>query len=213
MIVIGFDFDNTLVNTFDPYCRIHKHIATEMGLAQKTRKELIWFGNGWEDTLTKLYPGINVSEFLNRFFTLLEQPEYATHPIPGVPEAIRELHANHILAILSNAPRRNFEINAEHGGIQTELFDTIICQEDWKYRKPHPRSLEPLIIKYREKNVLYVGDMVQDYLGAKNSHIPFIGITSGLCTEQEFLEAGLPLERIINSVPSLPAFLHSSERI
>lgn len=57
-----------------------------------------------------------------------------------------------------------------------ERFCMIVCSDDIQNGKPHPEGLLKIAERYPGKQLLYIGDTVDDARSARAANIPFIGV-------------------------------------
>ena len=55
--VLIFDLDDTLIESFPEYVRMHQRIAAELDWRVPSKAELVNFGPTWEATLERMWPG------------------------------------------------------------------------------------------------------------------------------------------------------------
>jgi len=91
--------------------------------------------------------------------------------------------------------------------IDLDMFFIIQGQEDCKHMKPDPRVFIPALTILEEEGIIpeevvYVGDTVDHDLEPTlqyHPQIPFVGMVSGAADKEDFLEAGILKECIIDS--------------
>ena len=62
-----FDLDDTLIESFPTYLRLHQRIAGELGWRVPSREELTVYGETWEATLAQIWPEADLTPFVARY--------------------------------------------------------------------------------------------------------------------------------------------------
>jgi HAD superfamily hydrolase (TIGR01509 family) len=118
----------------------------------------------------------------------------AFRPIPGVIEALRALHGNYQLAVVSARGARGVRAFLDHFQL-TPLFVTVISGQSLPRTKPHPH---PILHAAEQMGVapqacLMVGDTTVDILSGKAAGAQTVGVLCGFGTEDELRRAGADL--------------------
>jgi len=211
--VLIFDLDDTLIESFPEYVRMHQRIASELGWPVPSASELVHYGPTWEDTLARLWPNTALDPFIARFEQVVDQHPYGA--IPGVPEALVHLRERgHSLWIVTKRSRQRLVQRMDQAGLSRELFEGIFAFEDQPIAKPHPRCFEPIwdrIGTHTRERALYVGDREDDHLAASAAGLDFVGVRTGpehLTSARSFLDE-LPDEHVLDSAAQLPTWLEA----
>jgi phosphoglycolate phosphatase len=211
--VLIFDLDDTLIESFPEYVRMHQRIAGELGWPVPSASELVHYGPTWEDTLARLWPNTKLEPFIARYEQVADQHPYSA--IPGVPEALVSLRSRgHSLWIVTKRSRHRLVQRMDQAGLSRELFAGIFAFEDQPVAKPDPRCFEPIwhaLGKAAREQALYVGDREDDHLAARAAELPFIGVRTGpehLAGARSFLDE-LPDEHVLDSAAHLPSWLEA----
>lgn len=126
-----------------------------------------------------------------------------TNLLPNVYDTLLKLqNSNCILGIISNKPTYLLEPLLKKLNI-SNCFQFVIGSDTFNVNKPNPRIIYP-ILKNRnipKSNIILVGDSTTDAKLAQNTHIPFIGITTGPTPSKELSK--YPNLSIINSFENL----------
>lgn len=212
--VLIFDLDDTLIESFPEYVRLHQRLAAELGWRVPSAAELVHYGPTWEATLTRLWPGHGLDAFMARYEAVADDHRYPA--IAGVPTALSQLaRLGHSMWIVTKRSRRRLAQRMDQAGIRPELFDGIFALEDQPAAKPDPRCFEPV---WRElgaeapDRALYVGDREDDQVAAHAAGMGFVGVRTGpehvVGAAQSFLDA-LPDEHVLDSAALLPDWLEA----
>jgi len=215
---VVFDLDGTILNssTVGLYrvrilCALHEVPFNE-------RELLKHWGLPVAKLLQKgLHVSREVAEVLGRQWGLWDN----TDPIPLVEGAYGTVEWGVIHGI------KNFMLTSRHVSSAARVlayyklydyFEDIVgidgCQKQRVearvfYEKPDPRALDPILgyldIKYgmSPKEVVYVGDTVQDIECGLRAGVGTIGVLTGMEKAENFISCGLPKENIIPSIAHL----------
>ncbi|MFA6288930.1 MAG: HAD family phosphatase [Opitutaceae bacterium] len=136
-----FDCDGTLADTMPLHFRAWARVVKEGGGEFPEAFFYQWGGR----------PSATIVEDLNRMMglrlDLLETVDrkenyylemlHEVRAIPPVVEIARRFHGRAALAVTSGGYRKYVELTLEAIAIK-ELFDVIVCAEDYEHGKPHP---------------------------------------------------------------------------
>lgn len=202
-----FDLDDTLIESFPSYARLHVQVALDLGWRVPSRLELVEYGPTWHATLARIWPDHDLTAFEARYDVLAHDHPY--RPVPGAVNALRRLRAEgHRLWVVTKRERLRLGQRLQEAGLPAELFDGIFCNEDVPAPKPSPRCFEPIAtaLGRAPSRPLYVGDREDDRQAAAAADIEFVAV----CTGPEHT-LGFPYEHpvshVLPSVVSLPAWL------
>jgi phosphoglycolate phosphatase-like HAD superfamily hydrolase len=218
--VLIFDLDDTLIESFPEYVRMHQRIAGELGWSVPSAHELVHYGPTWEDTLARLWPNTALDPFFARYEQLADEHRYPA--IAGVPEALGLLRERgHTLWIVTKRSRARLVQRMDQAGLARELFAGIFAVEDQPIAKPHPRCFEPvwaalgagLLDSALRERALYVGDREDDHIAAREAGLGFVGVRTGpehhtRTHDSSWLDA-LPDEHVLDSAAQLPTWLEA----
>jgi phosphoglycolate phosphatase len=211
--VLIFDLDDTLIESFPEYVRLHRRIAAELGWPVPSAGDLVHYGPTWEDTLARLWPGTALEPFMARYEQVADEHPYCA--IPGVPEALVQLRERgHSLWIVTKRSRSRLVQRMDQAKLSRELFAGIFAFEDQPIAKPHPRCFEPIWTTLGEaarERALYVGDREDDLLAARAAGLDFVGVRTGPehhTSERSFLD-DLPDDNVLDSAAQLPGWLEA----
>ena len=113
-----------------------------------------------------------------------------TRFLPDVPETIGELARRGLrLGIVSTKYRFRIRETLGRDGL-LDLFEVIVGGDDVSKYKPDP---DGLLIAARQlslnvEQLVYVGDSLTDAEAARRADMPFVGVTTGCTTRDEFEE-------------------------
>ncbi|KIG12082.1 phosphoglycolate phosphatase, clustered with ribosomal large subunit pseudouridine synthase C [Enhygromyxa salina] len=213
--VLIFDLDDTLIESFPEYVRLHQRIASDLGWQIPTAEQLVHYGPTWEATLERLWPGVGLEPFMARYEQLADDHSYPA--IVGVPAALTRLReAGHSLWIVTKRSRRRLSQRMGQAGLPQEWFAGIFAYEDQPVSKPDPRCFEPVwqalggSRSSAAERALYVGDRKDDQLAADAAGVGFVGVRTGPehLAQASFLDR-LPHEHVLDSAAELPGWLEA----
>jgi phosphoglycolate phosphatase len=202
-----FDLDDTLIESFPTYARLHQKVAAEMGLPVPSREDLVTYGATWEETLAALWPGADLAAFIRRYDEIANDHPYPA--IAGAPAALATLRAaGHSLWIVTKRSRRRLYDRLGQAQIPVALFDGIFPAEDQPRTKPSPECFTPVWAALGERPAasVYVGDRHEDRHAAEAAGIGFYAVLTGPEVSRGF-PGDLPADSIMASVAELPTRL------
>lgn len=206
--VLIFDLDDTLIESFPEYTRIHQRIARELGWPVPSHEALIHYGETWEATLAALWPDRSLAPFLDRFEQVAHEHPYRA--LPGVVATLASLRERgHSLWIVTKRSRARLEQRMREAELARELFDGIFAHEDQPVGKPDPRCFEPVwgaLGGPRLESAIYVGDRHDDRVAAHAAGLTFVGVRTG---PEPHGFAEHPAEHVLDSAAELPRWLEA----
>jgi phosphoglycolate phosphatase-like HAD superfamily hydrolase len=142
--------------------------------------------------------------------------EYPFEPIPGTREALEELRAMHLISsVLSNRGMRTLTPLLRKLGI-AHLMNAVWGCEGF-VTKPNPDSALAILKFYERLNIrpsqlLFVGDSVEsDWPVARDNGMRFLGVLTGVTSDREFREAGVPARNIVCSIAEVPEWIRQND--
>jgi phosphoglycolate phosphatase-like HAD superfamily hydrolase len=213
---ILFDWDDTLVATFKSSLALFNQFANYYHLSTKTLDEIakVW-GKPIKHILKGLW-GSEMSEetILKLFIQYVDDVNFTVTPYNDTLSTLKYLvDSQCILGIISSGVRKVIEKTiTEKLGMDLDVFYFIHTKEETSFHKPDPRVFNSALYLLNKANIskekiYYVGDMLTDYEAAKNANIPFIAVTRGINSKQDFIDVHLNPSQIIASLSELPLVL------
>lgn len=203
--LVIFDFDGTIADTFDAGVVILNKLAAEFGFRALHPKDLEKVREMRTRQLMKFLdiPTRKMSRIARRGSEELHACIHSIQPLPGMPEALRELHAlGFSLGIITSNTELNVQIFLR--GHDLELFDFVRCSSKLLGKARMIRS----VIRRRHvraADILFVGDETRDIEAAKKAGIRIAAVTWGYNTRRS-LEAMKP-DFVFNNPGELVALL------
>ncbi len=192
---VVFDFDNTLVDCIKPKVLQHKHTAEQLGIVLSDEEiSRNWSIHSFSDLLKTLY-GKQTAQ-ANKL--IIEQ--YDQFPKELYPDTIETLQAlggaGLHLALVTSLREDRLEKDFEATGIDPNIFEYIQTEKDTTVHKPNGAVFDPTkqwlssIGIQNAKDVLYMGDALEDMQAASAAGFNFVGIERGFVTWGQFEDAG-----------------------
>ena len=202
-----FDWDGTLLNSYDADLRAYLSMFHAMGINWTERDLARHYSPNW----LRVYRAVRLPRSkwseADRLWTRaykLENPPL----LAGARRVVRLLAQKFDLGIVTsgNRPRVRRQLR------QLELasyFSACVCSEDASRRKPHPAPLQLALKRLRRapEHCVYVGDTAEDIEMARRAGVRAIGVLGPFPTAAR-LRAAKP-EVLLNSVQELPQYLRS----
>jgi phosphoglycolate phosphatase-like HAD superfamily hydrolase len=199
-----FDLDDTLIESFPTYVRLHQQVAAELGWTVPTREALITYARSWEETLDGLWPGVDLAPFVSRYEEIALHHPYPA--FPGARDALARLRAEgHTLWIVTKRSRRRLSARLSEAGLAEDLFHGIFAAEEQPALKPHPGCFVPVwsALGGLTAEAIYVGDREEDRRAAEAAGIGFRAVLTGPEVARGF-PGDLPAEAVLETVAELP---------
>lgn len=209
-----FDFDDTLIRTYDTFIDSLGIFTERGGLPMPTESKIREnYGKSCAEIASILWPGAQVDKIVEEISTLLIQK----HPIPvkGVHEILDVLSRNLVLGIVTGRPRSALTKSLMGAKIDFKKFAFTLTQDDIQKPKSDPGYFDSAMgelgkLGISKDEVLFVGDSVHDLETAQNTGIRFVGVLTGLTVQEDFVQKGLQESMIIPSVMELPLFIQDN---
>ena len=194
--VVLFDHDDTLVATRRAKWAMHKHIAGNYYNKHLTEDELrLHWGKPLSKMLSLLYGTADIA-------TALEHAHANSTDFPKIlhDDTLSTLalikNSGKKIGVITATTRPNLMYDFKTMRFPSNLFDYTQTEEDTAYHKPDPRVFEPTLNwlkqnKVKTSEVIYVGDGLHDMKAALGAGFDFIGVSTGLITQSEFIKHGV----------------------
>lgn len=212
--MLCFDLDGTLINSgpggLIQFCKVAKILNLPMNEEMEANLKTIW-GQHPSNLIKTSWPDTDVNQFYKQWENLdIAEP----WPVfPGIREALEKLAKKFHMSILTSRNIRTAIPQLSHNNLMY-FFDQVVAADSSPYKKPDPRSIEPIFEMSRRRGInpdetIFVGDTVEgDWRLAQTVGIEFFAVLSGgMNTREKFLTAGVPEDHVIDSVADLPQIL------
>jgi phosphoglycolate phosphatase len=206
-----FDFDNTLVASWEQNFAHHKYIGKKhYGFDFKDEDIKKHYGKPYYQLLKDLYEGRDTIEnilkniisvrdnFLKKeyeYSRLVLETLFASGIPVGVVSATNKRH------LVEDFTRLKFPYNK---------FFIMQASDEVDFHKPDPRVFNEALKKLesmgvRKENVVYIGDSIDDLESSQGAGMDFIALTTGLYSEEDFKKAGAKI--ILKDIRELLDFI------
>ncbi len=206
---IIFDFDGTLVDSYEAIATSLNHARAAFSLAPASTAEVTGMvGQGLEQLIAESLGAPNVDEgvrlFREKYETICRE---MTTLLPQVRETIEELEKRgYQLGIATNKP--SYFARSILNQLEIDyLFEEVVGPNDVAIPKPDPEMIELVMMRFGlgPDEALYVGDMLIDIEAARNAGIPIYAVPTGSATREALLE-GRP-DRLLHKFCELLNYL------
>lgn len=216
---IGFDMDGTVMDTDVDYVKLAHIVEDEfvsLGVPDEiidldkkdatTKYSIEWLTENKPESLKGLEERIG-----NRATAIEMENSDRAMPFEGAVELLRDLRAmGYRLAVLTRGGRQ-YALKILGNSDMLELFDAVVARDDYPQNesKPDRKSIEHICEKMGVscEETLYVGDSTVDYLTAKNSGSPFVGVESGDMNRDAWVRAAGESVVTVPTVADIRRFL------
>jgi phosphoglycolate phosphatase len=211
---IIFDLDDTLIESFSGYSRVHRLTARALGLPELSLDELVPYDVDFTRTLCRQYghlAGFDAERFVAEWDRIADDHPYRA--IDGVIDALERLRARGAeLWIVTSRSRRRLAQRMLEGGLSFDWFRGVFPREQQPQQKPHPGCFEPVWEQLGVRpgasglRVLFVGDREGDRRAAVAAEVPFLAVRTGPEVRLGF-PRGVADEHVLDTAALLPDWL------
>jgi pyrophosphatase PpaX len=200
-----FDWDGTLINSYDADTSAYMAMFKEMGIAWGIEELEKHYSPNWYE----VYRAVGLPRKRWKQADRAWRNHYAKHRpklITGVRRILARVASAHHLGLVTSGDRNRVTRQLRDFRLTT-LFAARVCSGDTARMKPHP---EPLRLALRQMELdpaacVYVGDSPQDVEMARRAGVRSIGVLGPFPTEKR-LRAAKP-EFLMDSLEELPGIL------
>jgi pyrophosphatase PpaX len=200
-----FDWDGTLINSYQADASAYLSMFKEMGIAWGIEELEKHYSPNWY----QVYSAAGLPRKRWEDADRLWRAYYAAHRpnlIAGARRVLARIHNAHDLGLVTSGDRDRVTRQLREFRLTT-LFTARVCSGDTLRKKPHP---EPLRLALRQMKLatsacVYVGDSAQDVEMARRAGVRAIGVLGPFPTEKR-LRAAKP-DFLIASLEELPDIL------
>ncbi|HZJ40962.1 MAG TPA: HAD hydrolase-like protein [Candidatus Saccharimonadales bacterium] len=216
-----FDFDGVLINSTSIGCQKMQLILEKLGLPPIPQSFL---SQHWGKKVLDLFELVSkeVGATPDQTKKMIEIDQLISSGLPYKFEnelfvALNNLKLfNYYAGLITNRSNSSLNSVAKQTGMNFRLFDKIQTTDHYYHHKPDGRVFGPFTNWAKTRGIkpgemVYFGDTISQDLKATRDFSPsldFVGVVSGINTREEFLDAGVPLCRIVD-FGKLPNFLHN----
>jgi HAD superfamily hydrolase (TIGR01509 family) len=200
-----FDWDGTLLNSFDADAQAYFQMFAALGMTWSIEELKRHYSPNWHRVYrAACLPRAKWKEadrLWMRFYRK-HRPELQ----PGVLQVLRALDRRFTLALVSSGSGKRVRRQLRDHGV-AGMFRAKVCSEDAPRRKPHPAPLRLALelLGISPKVCVYVGDAPEDIEMAHRAGMRAIGVLRG-SPVPERLRAAVP-DAMIETIRQLPALM------
>ncbi|EXJ15348.1 Haloacid dehalogenase-like hydrolase [Imhoffiella purpurea] len=187
---ICFDFDGTLVYSFDAAFNAMREVGPDFGLAELTREQLYALrGLHLREVLRTLdIPLYRVPQLARRIRQAMRAELMETPPVEGIPELLAELaRCGYRLGLLSSNAQSSLDDYVARYGMREFAF---VVGGTGLFGKS--RALRGMMRRQRirAKDLIYVGDELRDLEAARDVGAGFAAVSWGYTSPEGLAAAG-----------------------
>ncbi|HSX28411.1 MAG TPA: HAD family hydrolase [Candidatus Saccharimonadales bacterium] len=205
-----FDHDDTLVQTIDIKWEEQRYIAKTYYHKDLTDTELReHWGKPFPEMIGLLYETSDIEQAIRYNKAVHESfPKRLHNDAIAVLAYLAEQHLK--LGLVTSASRYILESDLARLKVPENIFKYTQTADETDYHKPNPLVFEPALMwlasyNIAPRNVIYIGDSLDDLTAARGAGFQFIGVTTGITTKTEFNHRGA---LAINCLGELVALLY-----
>ena len=200
-----FDWDGTLVDSYDADTSAYLAMFKEMGIAWGIEELEDNYSPNWYEVYRAAKLPRKRWDDADRAW----RATYAKHRpklVAGARRVLARLANAHSLGLVTSGDRDRVTRQLREFHLSS-LFAARVCSGDTQRKKPHPEPLRLAVrqMKLRPSACVYVGDAPQDVEMARRAGVRAIGVLGPFPTEKR-LRAARP-EFLIKSIEELPDVL------
>lgn len=187
-----FDVDGVIISSVNYYAELFKDIAVELGADESIPLRYYHERTGVkiEAWMPYLIPYHNHDKILETFWAKNKDAEDLNRfpLINGVKDVFTEIkRQNKSLALISSKNRNSMDAMMQHYEL-TPFIDFSISGDEVVEFKPDPEGTNKALQFFQAdpKTTLFVGDSLHDLGAAKNSGTNFVGVLTGICSEEDW---------------------------
>jgi len=205
---ILFDFDDTLVKTFET----KKEALKELGRQYyniELDDEVI--RSNWGKPIKSLFSALfnddkNFEKAIKDYSKI--RTAFPTSVYADTLSTLRKLSENFVLGMVTSNRRDYLKNDFSLVGLDENLFTIIQTSEECKVHKPDPKvfdyALEILSKKgIKRSDVLYIGETLLDFYAARDAGLRFLGLPDRTVSKDEFDKAGAETITMISELLAL----------
>ena len=199
---ILFDWDGTLVNSYEADSSAYLAMFREMGIPWRLEDLARHYSPNWY----RVYRAAKLPRSKWDDADRAWRAQYAKHSpqlIVGARQVLARLGKMHHLGLVTSGDRDRVTRQLREFRL-TQLFGARVCSGDTKEKKPHPEPLRLALRKMRlePSACVYVGDSPEDLEMAKRAGVRAIAVLGPFPTEKR-LRAAQP-DFLLGSIRELP---------
>jgi phosphoglycolate phosphatase len=200
---ILFDWDGTLLNSFESDAIAYDAMFQQLGIPWGREKLKLHYSPNWH----RVYVAAGIPESKWVEADRLWRAAYSClrpQLMPHARRVVRHLSRRYRLGMVSSGTRSRIRRQLARFGM-APWFAVCVCNEDSPRRKPHPAALRLALARMAcsPAQAIYVGDSPEDVQMARRAGVRAVGIFGPFPNHQR-LAASRPVA-LLDSIAQLPA--------
>jgi HAD superfamily hydrolase (TIGR01549 family) len=200
-----FDWDGTLLDSFDADSSAYLAMFREMGIPWGLDELALHYSPNWYN----VYRAARLPRTRWDAANLAWRKQYANHKpklISGARRLLTWVGRRYRIGLVTSGDRERVTRQLRYFGL-TGLFASRVCADDTRQKKPHPAPLLLALkqMRLRPNACLYVGDSPHDLEMARRAGVRAVAVLGRFPTEKG-LRAARP-EFLLDSIKELRAIL------
>ncbi|MGB7978250.1 MAG: HAD-IA family hydrolase [Chlamydiales bacterium] len=205
---IIFDHDDTLVGTIGAKWSQHKYIAKTFYQKTLLDEEIrLHWGKPLTVLIKSLYETDNIDMAMSyNLATRSQFPKLLFKDTISTLKKIRKMGKK--MGLVTATTTSSLDNDFKTLNISKKLFDYIQTEDDTSFHKPDKRVFAPALQwiaseQITPKEVIYVGDSLNDMEAAIGAGFQFIGVSTGLVSVEEFAQRNVKALKKLSDLESL----------
>ncbi|MDI6903627.1 MAG: HAD-IA family hydrolase [Methanocellales archaeon] len=200
-----FDYDGTLVNSFEAHLRSYRKLFSELGVEIEDEEVTKRFGRSTVAILLEVLPHKfhgNVERLAWRKQQYFNEFLEGLRLYPGVKEVLEALKRRSVpTGLASSMNRLSLHRSLRDLGIE-RYFDAIVSADDIERGKPDPDILLEMARKLGEKpeNCMVVGDSIHDVLAASKANMKIVIVANNPYQLREIEGESVPIVKKMTDI-------------
>jgi HAD superfamily hydrolase (TIGR01509 family) len=192
--IVLFDYDDTLVQSSDACYQMDRETVEALGWPVFDRNRYFeeW-GKPHFEMLKALCPGQDIEQFKLEFPR--HRSDYNIKLFPDTSSTLATLrNQGWRLGVISSKTHARLVENLKNWRLET-FFEYVQGVDVSPYHKPDPRVFQNALRHFQvePQEIIYIGDSPGDYLAARDAHLQFIGVLTGIYKAEDFYRIGCHL--------------------
>lgn len=207
MRAVLFDWDGTLLNSYDADLRAYLTMFRAIGIAWDASDLARHYSPNWY----RVYRAARLPrakwQEADRLWTVAyarENPKL----LPGARRVLETLERDFALGIVTSGDRRRVRRQLRDFQL-AHYFSACVCSQDTLKKKPHPAPLELALRRLRAHpdECIFVGDAPEDVEMARRAGVHSVGVLGPFATAKR-IRAAQP-NALLSSIRELPRYFRA----
>lgn len=205
------DWDDTVAQGFDIYKYFYFALAERYGWTLPTVEGLKRsYGQTIAQIAHEQWPYVSITDMeqhVENFIPTWENKRQI-QLIPGARQTIRSLNRRKVRQGIISSGHKPQLLETYRRTLHHDLayHEIIHAPPDEPIKKPSGTIFDQALLEMnlRENEIVYIGDNLTDMISALERGVLFIAVCTGVVSGQQFSEAGLPDDQILETFAKLP---------